>query len=287
MNNVVFLLALLPACYRTEESLNYDMAKNGLVELTNTNLKATVLDQAEDWFVIFDGDMKLFNCAGNQKSYCDRVKVEVKLYEAAFVGLKASGFRIGRVDFTNAANNELTEKYPFVTGFPSYVIFGKHKDKPILFNYVLRTPQEIVEMVKFLNDKPLPASGQCGSTTGPSPNKGTYELNDENFNEVVLQCGDPWMVIFYPAGDAFPACNFFVQKFEEAAKTMQNRVQFGKFYNGLRTKVGSKYNSQNTACETVFFHAGDKSGQPEAYNNGITIPKLANGFVSFLEGRLG
>ncbi|RMX63306.1 hypothetical protein DD238_006598 [Peronospora effusa] len=140
--------------------------------------------------------------------------------------------------FVNLAAIDCQEHEEFVQefavrGFPTIMIFGADKTKPMTFEGT-RTAKDIVDAA-LVASRRLVKARLSDSTekkkkkpkskrTSPSEKSSVITLTDENFDDMVLESGDVWMVEFYAPWCGH--CKALAPEWEQAASDLKGFVKF-------------------------------------------------------------
>jgi protein disulfide-isomerase A6 len=272
---LLFVLSFL-ICGSIQDNIliqNYDQRTDGVVELTQKNFKSTVLNSVDDWLVIFE-------FSGEDCTYCKDLS---KVVKKAVALLKGKKIKVGFVDYMTVEGEKLTNAYG-IKRFPFLFLFGSEKENPIKYPFSPASAEDLANTAEFLLKKPKAADGQCGKDTVQNQKSSTYELTDENFEEVVLKCEEPWIVNFYTPN--YDLCNQFTPHFEAAAKEFKGRAKFGSLYQ-LGSSVADKYGALRV-CTVKLFQAGSKNRQmPVDFNNGTHSPTISANLIPWTKTALG
>ena len=132
----------------------------------------------------------LFRCG-----HCKNLAPEWKKAASALQGV----VKVGAVDVD--AHQEFGSRFG-IKGFPTIKVFGANKKSPTEYNGA-RTASGIVdsamaELKKLVNAR-LGGSGSKGGSSGGGSgnNKDVITLTDSNFEEMVMQSEDMWLVEFF------------------------------------------------------------------------------------------
>lgn len=92
--------------------------------------------------------------------------------------------------------NALINKNVFYSGFPTIKIFGANKRSPIDYNNQ-RTAQAIADAALAECKNKVTAQLGGKSSGGSSGSSDVVELTDSNFDKLVLDSDDVWLVEFF------------------------------------------------------------------------------------------
>jgi protein disulfide-isomerase A6 len=138
--------------------------------------------------------------------WCGHCKSLAPEYDKAATTLKGV-VKVVAVDAT--AHESLAQKYA-IQGFPTIKVFGADKQSPADYNGARTADGIVSEAMKVTNqlvkdrkagkkessDKGQKSSGDAKSSKGKKTSD-VVELNEANFNALVLDSTDHWMVEFY------------------------------------------------------------------------------------------
>lgn len=189
-------------------------AKSDVVELTPSNFDRLVINGDEVWIVEF------------YAPWCGHCQQLVPEYSKAASALRGA-VKVGAVDADQ--HKSLGGQYG-VRGFPTIKIFGADKKKPEdyqgqrqasdLVEAGLRAARKMVE--QQLRGGP---SKKKSSSSGSSGEDAVIELTDENFDRLVLQSEDMWLVEFYAPWCGH--CKNLAPHWAKAATELKGKVKLG------------------------------------------------------------
>ncbi|CAI5736632.1 unnamed protein product [Peronospora destructor] len=146
-------------------------------------------------------------------------------------------------------HDEFVQKFA-VRGFPTIMIFGADKTKPTMLEGK-RTAKDIVDaalvasrrLVKArLSDsteKKKKKSRPQSNRTSSSEKSSVITLTDENFDGMVLESGDVWLVEFYAPWCGH--CKALAPEWEKAASDLKGFVKFAAFDGTANEVKASEY----------------------------------------------
>lgn len=166
-----------------------------------------------------------------------------------------------------------------VQGFPTIKIFGSNKKVPIDYNGQ-RTAKAfaeagLAEAKKKVNSF-LGSGGNGGSNGGGSGSSGksVVELTDANFDKLVLNSDDVWLVEFFAPWCGH--CKNLEPHWEEAAKELKGKVKLGAVDATVHTIKAQEYGVRGYPT-IKFFHGGKKDSESVAdYQGGRTASEIVN-----------
>jgi protein disulfide-isomerase A6 len=260
----VVLLSLTAACSALYTS------SDDVVELTEANFKTRVLQSDEFWLVEF------------YAPWCGHCKSLAPEWKKAATALKGV-VNVGAVDMT--AHQSVGAPYN-VQGFPTIKIFGANKQKPQDYNGA-RTAQAIVDQVigqlRIMVNERLSGksggSGSGGSGSGGSgkkagDSKDVIELTDSNFEELVLNSDDMWLVEFFAPWCGH--CKNLAPHWATAATELKGKVKLGALDATVHTVMSNRYGVRGFPT-IKYFPAGKKTqSDAEEFNGGRTSDDIVN-----------
>ena len=282
MNNKLYLILLLAT------SLNalYD-SNSKVIHLTKDNFNDLVINSDDLWIVEF------------YAPWCGHCKSLAPEYDKAAKALNGM-VRFGAVDM----DKEQSVGAPFeIKGFPTLKIFGANKKKPTDYNSE-RTTKAIVDQliseIRKLASERLNSKGSSSSGSQKSHDhqghdhhghdhhghdhshddhagsSDVVDLTSDNFNNLVLQDGMGWMVIFYAPWCGH--CKSALPEWNEAAATMkkEKRIRFGRINCDDHKSACADYNVKG--YPTIKWFA---NGKDEDYQGG----RDKASFINFVEGK--
>lgn len=267
----VFLLGLI--CI----SAMYD-SKSDVISATDADFKDLVLKHNGIVMVEF------------YAPWCGHCKSLTPEYEKAASVLKG----VVKIVALDATVHEKTAQKYGIKGFPTLKVFGADKKNPVDYQGQRTSDGIITECMKSANqlvkDRKAgkasssgssgstggaKSSGSSGGSTGGSKNSGSQviELTEANFNALVLESSDHWMVEFYAPWCGH--CKNLAPEWESAAKQLKGSVKFGAVdatvHGGLAQTYGVK------GYPSIKLFAAGKSKTAVEYKG----PREAAGIVEY------
>lgn len=234
-------------------------SRGNVVELTPSNFDNLVIRGDEIWIVEFFAP------------WCGHCQNLVPEYTKAANALKG----IVKVGAVNAdEHKELGGRYG-VRGFPTIKIFGTNKNKPEDFQGS-RTAEGIVNAALSAAKAKAKAAlggGSSGSSSGSSdtPSEDVVELTDNNFDKLVLQSEDMWLVEFFAPWCGH--CKNLAPHWAKAATELKGKVKLGALDATVNKVKASQYEIQGYPT-IKFFAPGVKSASAEEYDGGRTSSEI-------------
>lgn len=195
---------------------------------------------------------------------------------------------MGAVDGTAPGGEDLMKKYS-VQGFPTIKFFGANKRSPkdyegartgdaMISEVVKQVGRMVKERTKGGNGKGS-SSSSSGSKAGqqkakrpPSANA-VVELTDTNFNALVMDSPDLWLVEFFAPWCGH--CKNLAPEWENAAKQLKGSVQLGAVDATEHQSLASKYGVKG--YPTIKMFPAGKKKKAKDYQG----PREAAGIVSY------
>ncbi|XP_055328924.1 protein disulfide-isomerase A6 homolog [Paramacrobiotus metropolitanus] len=249
----------------------YDGDSN-VIELTTTNFQKEVVKSNDLWIVEFFAP------------WCGHCKSLAPEYAKAAKALK--GFiKVGAVNVDD--QRSLGQEYN-VQGFPTIKIFGTDKKKPEEYSGP-RTAEGLIDgAFKAARAAALgrigkkASSGGGGGSSGGANNKGNSEpgggkdvvkLDDSNFEELVLNSDEPWMVEFYAPWCGH--CKSLAPEWAKAASELKGKMKLGAYDADAQKTYAGRY--QIRGFPTIKYFAAGKKDDPQDYDG----PRDASGIVAW------
>uniref|UniRef100_A0A8R1DPK3 Thioredoxin domain-containing protein n=1 Tax=Caenorhabditis japonica TaxID=281687 RepID=A0A8R1DPK3_CAEJA len=219
------------------------------------------------------------------RTFCGHCKTLVPEFKKAAKILKGIA-NVAAIDSTVHKSN--LNKYA-IKGFPTIKIFGANgKSNPIEYQGP-RTAHGIVEAVKNEISKTLKSrAGKGGekkeqkqkkskSSSGGNDGK-VIELTDSNFESLVLNSKDAWMVEFFAPWCGH--CKNLEPAWKKAAKQMGGTVKFGALDATIHKSISDKFNIRGFPT-IKFFAPGSSVKDGEDYHGG----RSSNDLVAYAESK--
>jgi len=217
--------------------------------------------------------------------WCGHCKSLAPEYEKAAKTLRGV-VKIVAVDATE--HGGIAQKYG-VQGYPTLKIFGADKKKPTDYQGQ-RTGDGIVsEVMKATNQlvkdrkagkatgggsKSSSSSGsKSGGGGGKKAGSNVVELTDVNFNALVMESADHWLVEFYAPWCGH--CKNLAPEWEEAANKLRGSVKLGAVDATVHTQLAGKYGIKG--FPTIKLFSAGKKGKAKDYSG----PREAQGIVDY------
>ncbi|XP_058801086.1 protein disulfide-isomerase A6 homolog [Phymastichus coffea] len=233
-------------------------SNSDVVDLTPNNFDKKVIDSDSIWIVEFYAPW----CG-----HCQSLKPE---YEKAATALKG----IVKVGAVNADNHKSLGSQYGVNGFPTIKIFGADKNKPEDYNGA-RTASGLVDAA--LNAASQKARNNLGggrkssdskSSSGSKDSKDVIELTDENFDKLVMNSEDMWLVEFFAPWCGH--CKNLAPHWASAATELKGKVKLGALDATVHTIKASQYEIRGYPSIKFFAPGKKDSDSVSDYDGGRT-----------------
>lgn len=253
----LFIGILLIALCGASQAL-YD-ASDDVVELTDANFANKVKYSDSVWVVEYFAP------------WCGHCRSLAPEYKKAATALKG----VVQVGSVNCDDHKSACGEAGIRGFPTIKIYGKDKNSPNDYKGA-RTASGIVDAalneVKATVQKNLnggSSSGGGGSkSSGGGSSDDVVELTDSNFDELVLNSDDIWLVEFFAPWCGH--CKNLQPHWAKAATELKGKVKLGALDATVHTSKASQYGIQG--YPTIKFFPGGKKDRDsvQEYDGGRT-----------------
>ncbi|KAL5280364.1 PDIA6 family protein [Megaselia abdita] len=226
--------------------------KDEVVELTPSNFDKLVTKSDEVWIVEF------------YAPWCGHCQQLVKEYSKVAKALKGV-VKVGAVDAD--AHKSLGGQFS-VRGFPTIKIFGANKNSPSDYNGQ-RTAAGFAEAAlseakKIVNSR-LGGGGSSGSSSSNSKDD-VIELTDDNFDKLVLNSDDVWLVEFFAPWCGH--CKSLAPQWAKAASELKGKVKLGALDATVHQSKAAEYGIRGYPT-IKYFPAGKKTkSDAQEYDGG-------------------
>uniref|UniRef100_A0A4W4F2L7 Protein disulfide-isomerase A6 n=1 Tax=Electrophorus electricus TaxID=8005 RepID=A0A4W4F2L7_ELEEL len=237
-----------------------------VMELSPSNFNKQVLQSDSMWLVEFYAPW----CG-----HCQRLTPDWKKAATALKGI----VKLGAVDADQ--HKSLAGQYG-ISGFPTIKIFGANKNKPEDYQGG-RTSQAIVEgtmtaLRSLVKDRLSGWTGgsghskQRGGESGTGSKKDVVELTDDNFDKLVLNGHEVWMVEFFAPWCGH--CKKLEPEWTAAAiavkEQTKGKVKLGAVDATVHQGLARRYGIRGFPTIKIF----SKGEEPKDYDGGRTRPDI-------------
>lgn len=234
-------------------------SSSDVVDLNEANFDRLVTQSDNVWIVEFFAP------------WCGHCQQLVPEYSKGATALKG----IVKVGAVNADESKSLGGRFGVRGFPTIKIFGANKNKPEDYSGP-RTAQGLVDAaISAIKDK---ANAQLGGRSGESTKKGkkedVIELTDSNFDSLVLDSEDMWLVEFFAPWCGH--CKNLAPHWEQAATELKGKVKLGALDATVHTLKASRFGVQGYPTIKYFPPGKKDAGSAEEYTGGRTGSDIVN-----------
>ncbi|XP_015591671.1 protein disulfide-isomerase A6 homolog isoform X2 [Cephus cinctus] len=250
---------LLALMFLVKEAFSMYSSNSDVIDLKPNNFDSNVLHSDNVWIVEFYAPW----CG-----HCQQLKPE---YEKAATALKG----IVKVGAANADEHKsLGAKYG-IHGFPTIKIFGANKNKPDDYNGE-RTAAAIVDIALNVASQKARAilGGKKSGNESKKNSKDVIELTDENFDKLVLDSEDMWLVEFYAPWCGH--CKNLAPVWSAAATELKGKVKLGAIDATVNTIKASHYGIRGYPTIKYFAPGKKNSDSVLEYDGGRTSSDIVN-----------
>ncbi|XP_058448049.1 protein disulfide-isomerase A6 homolog [Malaya genurostris] len=234
-----------------------------VIALTESNFDRNVIRSDEVWVVEF------------YAPFCGHCRNLVPEYKKAATALKG----IIKVGGINCEEERGLCGQHGVQGYPTIKIFGANKRSPVDYNGQ-RTAKDIAEAAlaeakkKIKNVLGGGSSGSSSDSSGSSDSKDVIELTDSNFDKLVLNSDDVWLVEFFAPWCGH--CKNLAPHWAKAATELKGKVKLGALDATVHTIKAQQYGVQG--YPTIKFFPGGLKDRDAAqeYDGGRTASDIVN-----------
>jgi len=204
--------------------------------------------------------------------WCGHCKQLVPTYKKVATTLKGI-VNVGAVDATDEAGKKIASEYG-IQGFPTIKIFSSNKSSPKDYNgqrdldgFVQAATREIKAVLNSRTGSKSSSSSSSSSSSKSSSSKASTELTSANFNSLVMESGEVWMVAFVAPWCGH--CKNLKPEWNEAAKALEGQgANLGTVDATLFKDLAQQYGVQGFPTIKVF--PGGKNSKEYTYQAGRT-----------------
>ncbi|XP_012219371.1 protein disulfide-isomerase A6 homolog [Linepithema humile] len=234
-------------------------SNSAVIDLRPNNFDNLVLNSDHIWIVEF------------YAPWCGHCQQLTPEYDKAATALKG----VVKVGAVNADEHKsLGSKYG-ISGFPTIKIFGLDS-KPEDFNGP-RTAAGIVDAaLNAASQKVRRTLGgrKTGSDSKSKDSKDVIELTDENFEKLVLNSEDMWLIEFYAPWCGH--CKNLAPEWATAATELKGKVKLGALDATVNTLKASKYEIKGYPTIKYFAPGKKDADSVQEYDGGRTSSDIVN-----------
>ncbi|KRT78523.1 Thioredoxin [Oryctes borbonicus] len=253
----MFFITLISLLLGSSEAL-YSTTSN-VIELTPTNFDNLVIKGEEIWIVEFFAP------------WCGHCRQLVPEYEKAANALRGV-IKVGAVNADN--HKELAGRYD-VRGYPTIKIFGTNKNRAVAEDYTgQRTAQGLIDASLSAAKNKINAQLGAKPSSKQSEGKDVVELTDGNFDKLVLNSDDMWLVEFFAPWCGH--CKNLEPHWAEAATQLKGKVKLGALDATEHTNKATEYGIQGFPTIKYFTPGSKDSHSASDYDGGRTAGDIVN-----------
>ncbi|XP_063218294.1 protein disulfide-isomerase A6 homolog isoform X1 [Bacillus rossius redtenbacheri] len=238
----------------------YDSGSD-VVNLTPTNFDRLVVQSDSVWVVEFFAP------------WCGHCQQLVPEYSKAAAALKA----IVKVGGVNVDEHKALGSQYSVQGFPTIKIFGADKRKPEDYKGP-RTAQGIIDAafsaLRSKVNSQLPGGRRSGGDQSKSDPKDVIELTDSNFDSLVLDSDDMWLVEFFAPWCGH--CKNLAPHWARAATELKGKVKLGALDATVHTSKAQQYGVNSYPTIKLFPSGRKDAGSAVDFTGGRTSSDIVN-----------
>lgn len=237
-------------------------SSSSVIELTESNFDKLVVNSDEIWIVEFFAP------------WCGHCQQLVPEYQKAAAALKGV-IKVGAVNADD--HKSLGGRYQ-VNGFPTIKIFGANKSKPEDYQGG-RTADAFVEAALSAAKRVVKAKLGSGKSSSSDDSKSSskddvIELTDNNFDKLVLQSDDMWLVEFYAPWCGH--CKNLAPHWEKAAAQLKGKVKLGALDATVHSIKAQEYGIQGYPTIKFFAPGKKDSSSAQDFDGGRTDSDIVN-----------
>lgn len=222
-----------------------------VIELTESNFDKLVTKGDEIWIVEFFAP------------WCGHCQSFASEYKKAATQLKG----VVKVGAINADDEKGLASRFSIRGFPTVKIFSSNKYKPDDYNGA-RTAQGLVDAALAAIKSKVKGTSSSSDSGKESKSDDVVELTDANFDKLVLDSDDMWLVEFFAPWCGH--CKNLAPHWAKAATELKGKVKLGALDATVHQSKAAQYGIRGYPT-IKFFNSGKKSSSSaEEYDGGRT-----------------
>ncbi|XP_048781442.2 protein disulfide-isomerase A6-like [Ostrea edulis] len=259
MNLLVLVVAISSASALYSSS-------DDVVELTASNFNREVIQS--------DG-LVLVEFYAPWCGHCQQLAPEWKKAATALKG-------VVKIAAVNADEHQSLGGQYQIQGFPTIKVFGANKNSPSDYQGG-RNADSIVDtalskLKSLVQDRLKGRGGSGGRSSGGGKSGGgsaddVIELTDSNFEKLVLDSDDMWMVEFFAPWCGH--CKNLAPHWQSAASEMKGKVKFGALDATVHSVMANRYGVRGYPSIKMF-PSGKKDGEAMEYDGGRTSSDIVS-----------
>ncbi|XP_052765052.1 protein disulfide-isomerase A6 homolog [Mya arenaria] len=242
-------------------------SSDDVVELTPSNFNNLVLNSDEVWLVEF------------YAPWCGHCQSLAGDWKKAATALKG----VVKVGAVNADDHQSLGGQYGVKGFPTIKVFGLDKKSPTDYQGP-RQASGIVDAAlnaaSSMAKQRLSGKRGSGGSSGGGGGSGkkadpadVIELTDSNFQELVINSEDIWLVEFFAPWCGH--CKNLAPQWAQAATDLKGKVKLGAVDSTVHTVISSRYGIRGYPT-IKYFPGGKKDGEAQEYDGGRTASDIVS-----------
>ncbi|XP_015109485.1 protein disulfide-isomerase A6 homolog [Diachasma alloeum] len=241
-------------------------SNSDVVQLNPSNFDKLVTNSDNVWIVEFFAP------------WCGHCQALTPEYDKAATALKGV-VKLGAVDADE--HKSLGSRFG-VQGFPTVKIFGANKNKPEDYNGA-RTASGLVDAAlsaaknkvkSALNGKKSGSSGGSSDSKKSKSSDDVIELTDENFDKLVLESDDTWLVEFFAPWCGH--CKNLAPEWASAATELKGKVKLGALDATVHQEKAREYGIKGYPTIKYFARGAKDSDSAAEYDGGRTAGDIVS-----------